>query len=178
MLSCPLGYVNRKGIFSLSRILWREANAHLFGAIESNSSKKSTHGLATAARSNRSRTYSKQIRRCQPFSPLQSYRFLGRPDVLVQKFGPLDADEVKSTLLRHCGCKHSFPAARISIQQKSNAAESQQRYSPTGREDHPTSAKKRDETVPGSQSDRTFCENGTVFGWPLQRLPQNVSCFM
>ena len=67
------------------------------GAMESNSSKNRTHGLAALARSNSSRTYVKMS--FDRFHIGFTHRFLACTDILIQQLRSLNPDEVQSTLL-------------------------------------------------------------------------------
>jgi hypothetical protein len=72
---------------------------HRLGAIESNSSKKSTHGFAALALSNRSLTWESVS---QSFLTLyMTNRFFTGADIFVENLWSLYTDKVQSTFLRH-----------------------------------------------------------------------------
>jgi hypothetical protein len=80
------------------------SGANLLGAMESNSSKKSTQGLAALARSKRSRTFRKSINKVSMAGRNTAYRLFTRADIFVEKLGTFDTYEVQTALFRNSRC--------------------------------------------------------------------------
>lgn len=108
-----------------------------FGAIESNSSKNNTHGLAAEARSKRSRTWpshhnTARGRLDQPLVDLQlsysvcirlrgrTHALFTRPDVLVQDLWALDADKVETALLGDSRGEERLATPGIAVQEQTD----------------------------------------------------------
>lgn len=91
----------------MSRALIRQgqSSSHLFGAIESNSSKKRIQGFAADARSKRSRTLDKMSdhRYHRVWTSKETHGFLACTDIFVENFRSLDADEVETTFFSDSG---------------------------------------------------------------------------
>ena len=94
------------------------ACADLLGAIESNSSKKRTQGLAALARSNRSRTFRKSVNERSKAVRNTTCRLLTCSDVFVQKLRTFDADKVEPALFRHCRREKSFATTGKSVKKQ------------------------------------------------------------
>jgi hypothetical protein len=94
------------------------SGANLLGAMESNSSKKSTQGLAALARSKRSRTFRKSINETSMAGGNATCRLFTRADVFVEKLWTFDTYKVQTALFRNSRCQKSLPTTWKAIEKQ------------------------------------------------------------
>jgi len=92
-----------------------ESTAYRLGAIESNSSKKRTHGLAELARSKMSRTCRARISYFHCEESLITDSLFTGTNVFVQNLWSLYSNEIQPTLFCYGRCQQCLPTSWVTV---------------------------------------------------------------